>query len=43
MQAYIEMFAECGVKVYETMGTVWVEESGARARNAGRIIAYGKV
>jgi len=40
MQPYIEMFAECGVEVYETMGTVWVEESSGR--NARRIIRYGK-
>ncbi|RPB22559.1 hypothetical protein L211DRAFT_839607 [Terfezia boudieri ATCC MYA-4762] len=23
------MFAECGMEVYETIGTVWVEEEGS--------------
>ncbi|KAF8446610.1 hypothetical protein BGX38DRAFT_1330789 [Terfezia claveryi] len=27
-EAYIEMFAEGGMEVYETVGTVWVEEEG---------------
>ncbi|RPB25091.1 hypothetical protein L211DRAFT_136936 [Terfezia boudieri ATCC MYA-4762] len=28
-EAYIGMFAECGMEVYETVGTVWVEEEGS--------------
>jgi len=23
------VFAECGMEVYETMGTIWVEEEGS--------------
>ncbi|KAF8425213.1 hypothetical protein EV426DRAFT_573443 [Tirmania nivea] len=33
---YLMMFAECGMEVYETMGTVWVEEEGGE-RNARRM------
>jgi len=36
------MFAECGMRVYEAMGTVpWVTEEG-NGRNAMRAIGYGK-
>ncbi|KAF8416274.1 hypothetical protein EV426DRAFT_721882 [Tirmania nivea] len=34
-EAHIGMFAECGMEVYETVVTVWVEEEGSR-RNVER-------
>ena len=38
---HIGMFVECSAEVYETVGTVWVEESSGR--NFVRMIGYGKV
>jgi len=29
MGDYIGIFAECGMEVYEAMGTLWVEEEGS--------------
>jgi len=35
-EVYLMMFAECGMEVYETAGTVWVEEEGTGRRNIER-------
>ncbi|KAF8419735.1 hypothetical protein EV426DRAFT_676556 [Tirmania nivea] len=39
-EAYIGMFAECGMEVYETVGTIWVEEerSGRNVERANIVI-----
>ncbi|KAF8442591.1 hypothetical protein BGX38DRAFT_1272306 [Terfezia claveryi] len=39
-KVYLMMFAECGMEVYKTMGTVWVEEesSGQNARRMNSVI-----
>ena len=34
------MFEDCGMEVYETMGTIWVEEEGSGGRDAGRTNEY---
>ncbi|KAF8441166.1 hypothetical protein BGX38DRAFT_1272784 [Terfezia claveryi] len=43
-EAYIGMFAECGMEVYETVETVWIEEEGAGRMLRGQtlLFVYGK-
>ncbi|KAF8458139.1 hypothetical protein BGX38DRAFT_649404 [Terfezia claveryi] len=42
-KAYLMMFEECGMEVYETMGAVWVETDEDSGRNAERANTIGRV
>ncbi|RPB22479.1 hypothetical protein L211DRAFT_839525, partial [Terfezia boudieri ATCC MYA-4762] len=41
-KGYLMMFEECGMEVYETMGTVWVENE-CSGRNAERANIISRV
>jgi len=42
-EVYLMMFAECGMEVYETARTVWVEEEGTGRRNIERVNIVSRV